>query len=152
MARHTMGWREWLGMPDFGITGIKAKVDTGAASSSLHAFRMERFAADGVDMVRFEIHPRQRSRQGTVTVEAQVVDERPVRNPGGRREVRPVIETTLRWSDVEWLAQINLTRRDEMGFRMLLGRKAMRGRFVVDPATSFRGPPISRAEPPTTEH
>jgi hypothetical protein len=135
----TLGWREWLALPEFGIAHIKAKVDTGAASSSLHAFRLERFVRDGMEMVRFEIHPRQRSRYGSMSVEARVVDERPVRNPGGRREVRPVIETTLRWSDVAWRAHINLTRRDEMGFRMLLGRKAMKGRFVVDAGSSYLG-------------
>ena len=139
MRRHTIGWREWLAMPDFGVPAIKAKVDTGAASSSLHAFRIERFVAGSTDMVRFEIHPRQRSGHGSVTVEAVVVDERPVRNPGGRREIRPVIETTIRWSDIAWVAEINLTRRDEMGFRMLLGRRAMRGRFVVDPSASYLG-------------
>lgn len=139
MTVRTIGWREWIALPQFGVPAIKAKVDTGAASSSLHAFRLERFEAEGRSMVRFEIHPRQRSRTGSVTVEAEVVDERPVRNPGGRREIRPVIETTLRWCDVEWRANINLTRRDEMGFRMLLGRKAMKKRFVVDPAASFLG-------------
>lgn len=134
-----MGWREWVGLPDFGVEAVKAKVDTGAASSSLHAFKLERFTTKGVPMVRFEIHPRQRSRASMIIVEAEVVDERAVRNPGGRREVRPVIEAVLAWSDVRWETQINLTRRDEMGFRMLLGRRALRRRFVVDPSRSYLG-------------
>lgn len=139
MTARRIGWREWLALPDFGVTAIKAKVDTGAASSSLHAFRMERHRLGGTEMVRFEIHPRQRSAAGAVAVMAEVVDERPVRNPGGRNEMRPIIRATLRWADVDWVADINLTRRDEMGFRMLLGRKAMKTRFVVDPGTSYTG-------------
>lgn len=135
-----MGWREWVGLPAFGVVAVKAKVDTGAASSSLHAFRVERFTGPtGTDMVRFQIQPRQRSRAGRVMVEAEVVDERPVRNPGGRREIRPVILTTLQWSQVTWDAEINLTSRDEMGFRMLLGRKTVRNRFLVDPGRSYLG-------------
>lgn len=136
--RQVVGWREWVALPDFDVT-IKAKVDTGAASASLHAFDLERFSRDGVDMARFDIHPRQRSAQGAVTVEAEVVDERHVRNPGGRTEIRPVIRTKMRWAEIVWEADINLTRRDEMGFRMLLGRKALKNRFIVDPGRSFLG-------------
>ena len=138
MKRTVIGWREWVALPAFGVA-IKAKVDTGAASASLHAFDLERITRGGVEMVRFGIHPRQRSAQGAVTVEAEVVDERQVRNPGGRAETRPVIRTNLRWADIVWDAEINLTRRDEMGFRMLLGRKALKSRFIVDPGRSFLG-------------
>lgn len=139
MDRHTMGWREWVALPTFGVESIKAKVDTGAASSSLHAFEMERFEVAGVEMVRFDIHPRQRSAQGSVSAEAKVIDERSVRNPGGRTEVRPVILARLRWANIDWDAEINLTRRDEMGFRMLLGRKTLKKRFLVDPGKSYLG-------------
>ncbi|HSJ33469.1 MAG TPA: RimK/LysX family protein [Acidimicrobiia bacterium] len=138
MKRTVIGWREWVALPLFGVT-IKVKVDTGAASASLHAFNLERFTGDGTEMVRFDIHPRQRSAKGATTVEAEVVDERQVRNPGGRAETRPVIRTRLRWAEVIWEAEINLTRRDEMGFRMLLGRKALKNQFVVDPGRSFLG-------------
>src|SRR5690606_8500 len=112
MKRTVIGWREWVALPRFGVT-IKAKVDTGAASASLHAFNLERFTGDGTEMVRFDIHPRQRSAKGATTVEAEVVDERQVRNPGGRAETRPVIRTRLRWAEVVWETEINLTRRDE---------------------------------------
>lgn len=134
-----MGWREWVALPGYGVDAIKAKVDTGAASSSLHAFDLHRYSEDGTEKVRFAIHPRQRSGKGAVTVEAEVVDERPVRNPGGRTEVRPVVMAAVRWADVVWDAEINLTRRDEMGFRMLLGRKTLTRRFVVDPGRSYVG-------------
>lgn len=140
MTAHRIGWREWVALPQFGVVAIKAKVDTGAASSSLHAFGLSRFSGDdGTDRVRFQIQPRQRSRTGRVTVEAEVVEERTVRNPGGRREIRPVIRTALQWSDVIWEAEINLTSRDEMGFRMLLGRKTVKNRFLVDPGSSYLG-------------
>lgn len=139
MIQRTMGWREWVSLPELGVNDIKAKVDTGAASSSLHAFELHRFKADGRDMVRFDIHPRQRSRDKSVTVKAEIVDERPVRNPGGRTEIRPVIRALLGWADLTWETEINLTRRDEMGFRMLLGRKALRKLVVVDPGRSYLG-------------
>jgi hypothetical protein len=133
----TMGWREWVGLPDLGVEAIKVKVDTGAASSSLHAFALKRFTSGSKEMVSFEIHPDQRTRRGAVMAVAEVVDERPVRNPGGRREIRPVIRTRVTWASFTWVTEINLTRRDEMGFRMLLGRKSLARRFLVDPGRSF---------------
>lgn len=134
-----VGWREWVALPDFDVDAIKVKVDTGAASSSLHAFAPERFTLNGTEMVRFEIHPHQRLATDSRVVEAEVVDERPVRNPGGRREIRPVIRTRIRWGAITFETEINLTRRDEMGFRMLLGRKSLRRRFLVDPGRSYVG-------------
>ena len=89
-------------------------------------------------MVRFEIHPRQRSAAGAVMVEAEVIDERWVRNSGGTRELRPVIETDVLIGGERWPIELTLTRRDEMGFRMLLGRQGLRGRAVVDPGSSYR--------------
>lgn len=134
----TLGWREWAALPDLGVTAIKAKLDTGARTSSLHAFGLERYSKDGIDMVRFEVHPRQRSASGSHEVEAVVIDERWVKNSGGQRELRPVIETTVLIGDEKWPIELTLTRRDEMGFRMLLGRQALRGRILVDPGRSFR--------------
>jgi hypothetical protein len=139
-AGERIGWREWVQLPDLGVFEIKAKVDTGAATSSLHAFRLERFEKDGVPYVRFEVHPRQRSPRPTIECEAVVVKETPVRNPGGRIERRPVIASTVVIAGVPVDALINLTGRDEMGFRMLLGRRALRNRFVVDPGRSYLGP------------
>ena len=134
-----VGWREWLELPNLGIAAIKAKVDTGARSSSLHAYGIERFRRDGRSMVRFSIHPLQRHAMPEVIAEVEVIDERMVRNPGGRSELRPVIATDVTLAGVTWPVEINLTTRDEMGFRMLLGRQAVRGRFVVDPGRSFLG-------------
>ena len=139
-AGELIGWREWVQLPDLGVFEIKAKVDTGAATSSLHAFRLERFEKEGVPYVRFEIHPRQRSRKPSIECEATVVRETSVRNPGGRIERRPVIASTVVVAGVPVAALINLTGRDEMGLRMLLGRRALRNRFVVDPGRSYLGP------------
>jgi hypothetical protein len=137
-AATVLGWREWAALPELGVGAIKAKLDTGARTSSLHAFGLTRFERDGTDIVRFEIHPHQRSDRDAIVVEAEVVDERWVRNSGGQRELRPVIETVVRMGGKRWRIELTLTRRDEMGFRMLLGRQALRRRALVDPGTSYR--------------
>lgn len=131
-------------MPELGIREIKAKVDTGADNSSLHAFNLEHFESEGRRMVRFEIHLHQRKRKPVVQCLAEVVGERKVRNPGGRSELRPVIRTTLVVAGEEFEALVNLTTRDEMTFRMLLGRRAIRQSFLVDPGRSYVGGRPSR--------
>ncbi len=133
----TIGWREWVGLPDFGIPSIKAKVDTGARTSSLHAFDVERFSLRGVDMVRFSIHAEQRSRKHPVTVEAPLADRRSVKPSSGEAEVRLVVVTDIEVLGRRFPVELTLTRRDAMGFRMLLGRQALRKRFVVDSGRSF---------------
>jgi hypothetical protein len=135
-----IGWREWVALPEFGISAIQAKVDTGADSSSLHAFDQRRFTRDGIDYIRFDIHPLKRSRAASVTCEAPIVMERKVKNPGGRTELRPVISTPVVVNGVQIRAMINLTERDEMSFRMLIGRRTLRGRFLVNPGRSYLGP------------
>mgnify|MGYP002623326450 CR=1 FL=1 len=134
-----IGWREWVSLPELGVEAIQAKVDTGADSSSLHAFNQERFQRDGVEWIRFEIHPKKRARKPVIECEAPVVMERKVRNPGGRSELRPVISTAVVVNGVQIRALINLTERDEMTFRMLIGRRTMRGKFVVNPGRSYLG-------------
>ena len=146
MKHPVIGCREWVQLPGLGVFEIKAKVDTGAATSSLHAFRLERFEKGGLHFVRFEIHPRQRSKRPSIECEAPVVRDKAVRNPGGRTELRPVIESTLVIAGQPVQALINLTRRDEMGFRLLLGRRTLRNRFVVDPGRSYLGPRPTRNE------
>ena len=146
-TRITIGWREWVEMPEFDVIEIKAKVDTGADNSSLHAFNIEPFSKDGIPHVRFEIHPRQRKSKPSISCEAEVVKERTVKNPGGRTELRPVIRTRLKVAGREIDALINLTTRDEMTFRMLLGRRSVRKDFLVDPARSYLGGRPTRMEP-----
>lgn len=134
-----LGWREWIALPELGIEAIKVKVDTGARSSSLHAYDIERFSDDGRSMVRFKVHPRQRDARATVSAEAELVDRRSVRSSSGAETLRPVILTEVRFMEHRWTIELTLTRRDAMGFRMLLGRQAVRGRFLVDPGRSFLG-------------
>lgn len=134
-----IGWREWVALPDLGVARIKAKVDTGARSSALHAFEIVPFTRRGRRMVRFKIHPEQRSTQTTCSAEAPLVDERHVRNSGGIETLRPVIETTVDIAGERFPIELTLVPRDAMSFRMLLGRQAVRNRFVVNPGRSYLG-------------
>ena len=136
-ARPTIGWREYVALPDFGVTAIKAKVDTGARTSAIHAFNLERFTRDGIELARFIIHPRQRDAHESILVEAPVTDVREVRNTSGKPERRVVIRTDLELAGVRFPIELTLARRDAMGFRMLLGRAAVRKRFLIDPGRSF---------------
>ena len=139
-----IGWREWVALPDFNIDAIKAKIDTGARSSALHAFNLKRFRRRGKRMVRFEIHPIQRTSRQAVEVEAEVIEDRMVRSSNGKVERRPVIRTSVRMYNRDWEIELTLTSRDEMGFRMLLGRHALRGQFLIDPGRSLRaGYPVN---------
>ncbi|MBZ0114073.1 MAG: RimK/LysX family protein [Thermoanaerobaculia bacterium] len=136
--RPSIGWREWASLPQLGIDKIKVKVDTGARSSALHAFEVEPFEKDGEPWVRFTLHPFQRDATTTMVATARLIDERKVRSSSGKATLRPVIETPIVLGDQVWNIQVTLVRRDLMGFRMLLGRHAVRGRFLVDPGRSFR--------------
>ncbi|MEX1362184.1 MAG: RimK/LysX family protein [Nannocystaceae bacterium] len=141
-----IGWREWVALPELGIDTIKVKVDTGARSSSLHAFDLESFRRRGQQWVRFGVHPQQRSREGEVQVEARVLEYRSVRSSNGKASERPVIVTPIILLGQTWPVELTLAGRDEMGFRMLLGREAVRRRFQVDAALSYLGgrPPRAR--------
>ena len=132
------GWREWVGLPELGIAHIKAKIDTGARTSALHAYQIKPVKIKGVRHVRFSVHPVQRHRNPTIACKARVVDERIVTSSNGKQEHRYVIETLLRLGGQEWPIEITLTNRDAMGFRMLLGRQAIRRHAIVDPGTSYR--------------
>ncbi len=133
-----VGWREWLSLPELGIEHVKAKVDTGARTSALHAFYVEPFTKEGVKWVRFGIHPVQKNSSLVVECEAPVKDQRIVRDSGGHSESRYVIETTVEIGDISFQAELTLTDRDSMKFRMLLGRTALERRFIVDSAASYR--------------
>jgi hypothetical protein len=139
-----IGWREWLALPELGIIAIKAKVDTGARSSALHAFDLEPFTESGRPMVRFKVHPLQRNLEVTVEAIAEVVDHRMVRSSHGEESLRPVILTSVELLGQRFEVELTLVRRDAMGFRMLLGRQAIRRRFVVDPGCSYRNGRLRR--------
>lgn len=144
-AATVAGWREWVALPDLDVEWVKAKVDTGARSSALHAYDVTVVERDGVEHAAFEIHPWQRSELDARRVELPVVDRRIVRSSTGHEEERLVVRTTLRIVGLDLDAELTLTNRDEMGFRMLVGREAIRGRVLVDPARSYLGPRPTRA-------
>ncbi|MEV8213345.1 RimK/LysX family protein [Leifsonia sp. NPDC077715] len=132
----TVGWREWVSLPGIPVEWIKVKVDTGARSSSLHAFEIEELPGD---RVRFQVHPWQDSDRDAVTAECAVHDRRVVRSSSGHTEERIVVLLDLVLGGRTVRAETTLTNRDQMGFRMLVGREALRQGFVVDPARSFLG-------------
>lgn len=135
-----VGWREWLAVPGLGIPRIKAKIDTGARTSALHAFGLESFERDDQPWVRFCVHPLQREDRIEIPVEYPVCEYRLVRSSNGLQSQRPVIRTLISLGQYYWVTEITLADRDAMGFRMLLGRSAIRGRFLVDPSRSFLYP------------
>jgi hypothetical protein len=138
MKHHpSIGWREWVSLPELGIDKIKAKVDTGARTSALHAFSLELIKENNKDRMRFDIHPLQHNTIKIVTCVADVVDLRWVSDSGGHREQRYVINTPVVMGHDIWPIEITLTERDTMLFRMLLGRSAIRHRYDVNPAKSF---------------
>jgi hypothetical protein len=150
--RTTVGWREWVSLPLLGIPAIKAKIDTGARSSSLHAFGVDTFRKGRVLWVRFTVHPLQRSVERAVAAEARVLEHRRVRSSNGSSSERPVIVTEVELLGRRWPIELTLANRDEMGFRMLLGREALRGRLFVDPGRSYlagRPRPRRRRRKPT---
>ncbi len=132
-----VGWREWVRLADLGVAAIKAKIDTGARTSVLHAFAIEPFRRTGALWVRFEVQPMQRSGTLRIKCEAPAIDQRAVRNSGGQVERRYIIETHVALGDRSWPIELALANRDQMGFRMLIGRTALEGRVMIEPGRSF---------------
>jgi hypothetical protein len=138
ISKHpVIGWREWVSLNELGITKIKAKVDTGARTSALHAFSLNPFTENGKNRITFEIHPLQHNKNDVITCTADVIDRRDVTDSGGHTEKRFVIITPLTIAGQTWPIEITLTERENMLFRMLLGRSALRKHFIVNPARSF---------------
>jgi hypothetical protein len=132
-----IGWKEWIALPALGIPAIKAKIDTGARTSALHITRLEEFHTDGQRMVRFGIHPLQRRKDIECFCEAPVLEQRRVKDSGGHFEKRYVIQTIAKLGAVSWPIDITLTNREPMLFRMLLGRKAVENRFLINPGWPY---------------
>lgn len=132
-----LGWREWVSFADLGLPPMKAKIDTGARTSALHGFRVRSFRRHGQRWVRFHVHPHQGDRETVVVCEAPITDHRRVTDSGGHASKRYVIKTRASIRGRKWPIELTLTNRDTMRFRVLLGRTALRGRFLVDPRASF---------------
>ena len=132
-----LGWEEWISLPDLGLPAIKAKIDTGARTSALHATAIEPFGPANNPQVRFLIQPDPSNPVLELTCSARVVDRRDVTSSNGETELRYVVETMARVGDKNWPIQISLTNRENMNYRMLLGRRAIGDDMIVDPNTSF---------------
>ena len=132
-----IGWREWVSLPQLGIDRVKVKVDTGARTSAIHAADLVATQEDGQEYVSFTLHPLQENTQVSVACRAPVKEHRVIKDSGGREETRVVIETNVQLGDDCWPIEVTLTDREHMGFRMLLGRNAIRSLYYVDPTNSF---------------
>lgn len=132
-----VGNKEWCALPELGIPATKARIDSGAKTSSIHAFNIKKFHRDGETWVKFEVHPLQKNRRTSIHCEKPVIDQRSVKSSTGIAQLRYVISTTLQMGDKSWEIELTLANRDSMGYRMLLGREAMNGRIIVDPSHSY---------------
>ena len=133
----TIGWCEWVRLPELGLPAIKVKVDTGARTSALHAFELYPFMEKGIQRIEFSTSPLQHNIDTVIRCKANVIDNRIVTNSGGHKEDRWVIETPLSIGPYSWPVEITLTARDNMKFRMLLGRNAIKNRALVDSSASY---------------
>ncbi len=132
-----IGKEEWCAFPELNLPAVKARIDSGAKTSALHAFNIHTFTEDGKKYVYFDIHPIQDNRKIIQNCRAEVIDRRIVKSSSGEKERRFVIKTPIKIGDELWDIEVTLSNRDSMGYRMLLGRKAMAGRTLIDPEASF---------------
>ncbi len=142
-----IGWRERVSLPDLGLAGLKAKIDTGARSSVLHAIAIETCEQGSLTLVRFQVQPQQHHPAPVVATSAPLLDWREVRSSNGLSQQRPTIRTIVKLGDWQWPIELTLTNRDSMSFRLLLGREAIRQRFCVDAGRSYlQSDPLSAAD------
>jgi ribosomal protein S6--L-glutamate ligase len=142
-----IGWREWCSLPTLGLPAVRAKIDTGARTSALHAYDIQYFKKGTHTMVHFKVHPLHKTTKVVKTCKAPMVGKRVIVSSNGKRELRPVIKTELTIGDNLFTTELTLTSRHEMNFRMLLGRRAMRaGRLTVDPSKSYLLGKVPKAE------
>lgn len=135
-----VGWREWVSLPGLGGVRVKAKIDTGARTSAIHAWKVQPFEKDGANWVRFDLHPNQDDNKTRIACEAPVIDSRLIKSSNGQQQRRYVIRTPLQIGPHVWPIELTLTRRDEMGFRMLVGRTALKPGALVNPSKSYLCP------------
>lgn len=137
MPRQLIGWREWVGLPELRVDAIKAKIDTGARTSAIHAWRIAVHEEKDGQWATFELHPEQRNNKFVIPCRAKVHGTRRIRSSNGQVETRIIVRTTLQLGEDSWPMDLSLTNRDAMGFRMLLGRAALRRHVRINPGRSF---------------
>lgn len=142
-SKFILGWEEWVALPDLGLPAIRAKIDTGARTSALHAALIEPFGTRERPMVRFVVHPRRGRTEPEIVCTAPIADKREVTSSNGESETRYVIVTTLSVGGKSWPIEVTLTNRETMSARMLIGRQAIRADMFVDATGSFRQPKLS---------
>ncbi|MEO0880199.1 MAG: RimK/LysX family protein [Pseudomonadota bacterium] len=134
-----IGWREWAAFPELGgaASRTKAKIDTGAKTSAIHAFRVKEVVRDGVPYAEFFLHPAQKRKKPEIFCSAPIADRRLIRSSNGSVQERLVINTVLSMGARAWRIDLSLANRDEMGFRLLIGRDALRKKVIIHPGKSF---------------
>lgn len=138
VKKQIIGWREWVAFPELGIEKIKAKIDTGARSSALHAYNIETYKTrSGKLKVKFSVHPIQKNSKQVIDCHANIIDQRVIKSSSGQKELRTTILTSLNMGIASWPIELTLTNRDAMGFRLLIGRTAIERKFLVDPQKSY---------------
>jgi ribosomal protein S6--L-glutamate ligase len=137
-TKKIIGWKEWFNLDCIALPAIKGKIDTGAKTSALHAFNIETFYIEDVEYVRFDIHPLQKNKRLVRSCISRVIDRRMVSDSSGKKEKRIVIKSDLKIGDSKIRIELTLTNRDNMSFRMLLGREAIKqAKMIVDISKSF---------------
>jgi hypothetical protein len=131
-----IGFREWISLPNLHLVALKAKIDTGAKTSSLHAFEIKLVKRGGKTYVKFKVHPIQKNLDLVVVCASPLIDRRVVTDSGGHKELRYVINTTIHIGGVKKIIELTLTNRESMKYRMLLGREALK-QFYIDPSQSY---------------
>ncbi len=134
-TKFIVGNAEWCALPELNLPAIRARIDSGAKTSSIHAYNITQFERDNSSWVSFEVHPIKKDNATVVFCEAELVDRREVKSSNGTTEKRFVIKTPFSINDQTWDIELTLTNRDSMGFRMLLGREAMQERILIDPSS-----------------
>jgi ribosomal protein S6--L-glutamate ligase len=145
MEKIIIGSEEWCTLPGLGIPHIKARIDSGAKTTAIHAFNIRPFRKNALPFVSFEVHPLQNNRRMVVRCEAEVIDRREIKSSSGVSEKRYIIRTALKLGNSTWNIEVSLANRDSMGFRMLLGREAMDKRILVDPSEKLKMGTINNA-------
>ncbi len=150
--RSLVGWREICSLPDLGLKDIKCKVDTGAKTSALHAFDVDVHTENGIEVVFFKVHPEQRSTKRVVQCKCPLLEWRVVTDSGGNQTLRPVVSVRLQLGEVTKNIELTLTPRDELGFRMLLGREALKRTWVVDSSRSYLSIRVKKKSPKKSQN